>query len=164
MKKNSNKETVRFPFRFSKVLVILAIAAICLCTLGIAISVYRMVRYGVDGFYDVIRYPFLIVICAFAIVLVVALLIKSEYVISEKYLHANFGLIRSKTELKKITAVSIDFEEEKISVYTGEPFFVMLLNKEQAQNFSSAIIRANPDIQVSFSLTENKPQDEDKKE
>ena len=165
MNKNFNKqETKRFPFRFSKTLIILSILALALCALGIAVSVFRIVKYGVDGIYDVIRYPFLIVICVFAILLVVSLLVKSEYVISEKFLHSNFGFIRSKVALKDITAVSVDLQEENISVYTGEPFFVMLLKKEQAQAFSSAIIQANPDIDLSFSLTENKPQDEDKKE
>lgn len=155
---------MRFPFHFSKTLICLSVAALFLCVLGIAVSVWRIVKYGVGGFNDIIRYPFLILICAFAILLVITLLIKSEYVISEKYLHANFGIIKSKTELKSITAVSIDLQEEKICVYTGEPFFVMLLKKEQAQAFSAAIIQANPNIDLTFSLTENKPSDEEPKE
>lgn len=158
------KEVLRFPFRFSKTLKILSIAALFLCVLGVVVSVFRIVKYGVNGFNDFIRYPFLILICVFAIILVVSLLIKSEYVVSEKYLHSNFGLIKSKTELKNVTSVVVDLQEEKVTVYTGEAFFVMLLKKEQAQAFSKAVLDAKPGLELSFSLTENKPQDDEKKE
>lgn len=167
MKRKDRKEVSRFPFKLSKTILILCVAALALCALGTAVSVFRILRYGVNGFYDVIKYPFMIFLCLLAILLIVTLLCKSEYVISEKYLHSNFGLIKSKVELKTITSAVVDLQEEKVTVYTGEEFFVLLLKKKAAQEFAAELLKANPKIDLSYTLSENKPpetKEEDKKE
>lgn len=167
MKRKERKEVSRFPFNLSQTILLLCIAALALCALGVAVSVFRIVRHGVNGFYDIIKYPFMIALCLLAILLIVALLCKSEYVISEKYLHSDFGLIKSKVELKTITSAVVDLQEEKITVYTGEEFFVLLLKKKVAQSFAAELLKANPKIDLSYTLTETKPpepKEEDKKE
>lgn len=163
MKENKEqKKHVTFPFRFTKAMLALSVAALFLCALGGVVSVFRIVKYGVNGFNDFIRYPFLILVCILGILLIVCLLFKSEYVLSDKYLHSNFGLIRSKIELKNVTAIVADLQEEKITVYMGESYFVMLLKKTDAQDFSKAILESNPDIDFSYTMTDDKPNEKDK--
>ncbi|MBQ5926654.1 MAG: hypothetical protein IIX01_01870 [Clostridia bacterium] len=151
-----------FAFRFSKSIVIFSILAILLCIVGVFISVFRLIKEGVDGFYDIIKSPLLIVVCLAGIVVLISLFIKAEYVVDEKYLRSNFGVVRSRVQIAKITALVSDPQSGKVSVYVGEEFFVAILQKGQSEDFAKALLSVNPKIDYSFTLTENKPPEEEK--
>ena len=56
-------------------------AALLVCALGIALSVYNIFKSGLHSFTDFLKYPFLILISIALAVIVVALLIKSQYIV-----------------------------------------------------------------------------------
>lgn len=152
---NNNKKTeaTRFPIRFSKLIIGLCIAAIILCVVAIIISVWRITQFGIHGFTDVIKYPFLIAICVFGIALVISVWIKSEYVVCDKYLSLRYGFIFSKYPIKEITSIVQDTDLKKLSVYFGEQFIVITIQPEWFEKFVRALLAVNPDINYSFTLT-----------
>lgn len=142
-------------------MVLLAVASLLLCAAGIALSVWRIVKGGIQGFNDVLKSPFLIAICLFGIVIVTAMLIRSRYVITQDTLITQFGFIKSKFPVAEFTSVLLDTDSKKLTVYMGEEFFIVTTNPEWNNDFVQALREVKPDVEFSFTLTEGK--DEKKK-
>ena len=156
MKKQSAPHVATFKFRFTPVMRLLAIAVILLCTAGIALSIWRIIAQGIHGFNDALKSPLLIAICAFGITVVVAMLIRSRYVITETALISQFGFIKSKFPIADFTSVTLDTDSHKLTVYMNEAFFVVTTSPEWNNDFVQALRKVKPDIEFSFTLTENK--------
>ena len=153
-KQSAPQEAKYFKFRFTPLMLVLAIAVIILCAAGIALSVWRIVRDGVHGFGDVLKSPFLIAICLFGIVIVAALLIRSRYVVTKDTLITQFGLIKSKFSIQDFTSILLDTDSRKLTVYMGEEFFVITTNPDWNNDLVQALREAKPDLTFSFTLTE----------
>ena len=157
-KKESPKQTTYFRFQFSKAIILCCAAALALCAAAIALSVWRIFKNdGLHSFNDWLKYPFLILISVAGIIIVVALLIKSQYVVDDKNFITQFGLIKSKCALKDITSVLLDTETNKLTVYMGEAFSVISVQKSWNYDFVRALLKGNPDIDYSYTVKENKP-------
>ncbi len=155
MDKKEQPSTVKkFKYQFTKTMYVLAVCVILLCAVGIAISVYRIVKFGLDGFSDFLQSPLLIVICLFCIVLVISLLVKSQYVIDDTHYTTQFGFIKSKYPIKDITALQLDTDTKKLTVFIGEEFSVLSLNEKWQNEFIAAMRAVNPSIDFSFTLAE----------
>ena len=160
-KKNTNKESATFRFTLNKLTVILCIAVLALCVLGIAASVLRIVQNGVNDFSDALKSPFLILICLFCIAVVVSILIRSQYTVDEEYLTTQFGFIKNKISVQELTSVELDTAAQKLTLYSGENFSVVSINKEWNDAFIKALLKANPNIEYTFTLTDNVPPTEE---
>lgn len=102
MKKNSGSESPKyFRFQFTPAVIAMSIAALLVSAAAIGISVYNISKNGIHSFNDVLRYPFLILVSVALAVIVTALLIRSGYLVDDKYFTTQFGLIKSRCELKK---------------------------------------------------------------
>ena len=158
MKKQSAPQEAKFfKFRFTPVMIILAIAVILLCIAGIALSIWRVSVYGIHGLSDALKSPLLIAICIFGLVVVISMLIQSRYVITKEALIVQFGLIKSKFTIADFTSVLLDTDSKKLTVYMGEEFFVVMTNAEWNNDFVQALREVKPEIEFSFTLTEGKP-------
>ncbi|MBQ9728219.1 MAG: hypothetical protein IJV85_01345 [Clostridia bacterium] len=151
-----NTQKSYFKITFSKAIIGICLAIYVLCAAGIAASIYRMVRFGIHGFNDVLKYPFLIAVCVFCIAIVTALLIKSQYIVDEQKLTTQYGFIKSSFEIKKLTSLVYDTDSKKLSVYMGEEFFVLSLPEEQTNDFVQAIRAVKPDVEYSFTVSNKK--------
>lgn len=150
MKKQCNVE--RFHFRFSKLIIILSILAICLCLGGGAISVYRIVKFGIHNLQQALQGPFLVLVCLFGIVVLLSLLIKSEYALSKEYFSSSFGIIKSKVEISKISSILCDYKQNKITLYMGEEFVVLLLVDGDLERFSKTLLELSPTVEIRYQL------------
>ena len=158
MKKNSAPQEAKyFKFRFTPLMVVLAIAVLVLCAAGISISVWRIVSEGIHDFNDVLKSPFLIAIGLFGIVVVVTMLIRSQYVLTKETLTMQFGFIKSKFPVQEFTSVLLDTDSQKLTVYMGEQFFAVTTNPEWNNDFVQALREVKPEIEFSFTLTEGNP-------
>ena len=163
MKQTNKKEgVVTFRFTLNKLTVVLCILVLLLCALGIATSVLRIVKSGVNNFDDALKSPFLILICLFCVAIIVSVLIRSQYTIDGENLITQFGFIKSKLPLNTITSIELDTSEKKLTLYSGENFSVISINKEWNDAFIKALLKANPDIEYTFTLTENVPPTDEK--
>ena len=157
MKKKTTRQNIKtFKMILSKSIYILSVAILIVCVVGIALTVYRAFKFGINGFSDILKYPFLIVIELLCIVLVVALLVKSQYVLDDKELKAQYGLVKNVFPVKSITSILLDTDTKKMTIYMGEEFFVLSLPETDNHDFVQALREKNPNIEYSFTLSENK--------
>ncbi len=156
MKNSSTPVRACFKYQFTKLMIVLAIAVLLLCGVGLGFSVYRIYAYGLRQFSDYLQSPFLIAVCLFCIALVVSMLVKSQYVITSTHYITQFGFIKSKFLIKDITALELDTDTGKLTVFVGEEFSVLSLSPKWSDDFISALRKVNPNIDFSFTLTENK--------
>ena len=158
MKKNNKQqsEIKTFQYKFTSMLLCLCVAVLLLCAAGIGVSIWRIVQYGIQDFNDVIKYPFLIAVCIFCIVFVVCVLCRSQYLVDGEHVVMQFGFIKTKYEIKKITALTFDRDANKLTVRFGEEYAMLAVNPEWNEQFVQAITDINGAIEYSFTLTEIK--------
>lgn len=161
MKKQNEPQSAKyFKYKFTKSMIFLAIAALLLCVVGIAISIYRIAKYRLRELTDYLTSPLLIGICLLCIVVVIALLIRSRYIVTEEHYITQFGLIKSKFPIKDITAVVLDTATNKLTIKVGEQYSVLSLSPEWNHDFVQALRDVNPKIDYSFT-TEESPKKEE---
>ena len=144
-------------------MIAIAIAVLVLCAAGIAVSVYRLVSYGIKEFDDVLQSPLLILVCVFCIVLVISMLAKSQYVVDGKHLITQFGFIKSKFVIKDVTSIVYNTDEKKLTVYMGEQYMVLSMNPDWNDEFVQALRDTNGNIDYSFTLSDGDKKNQKKK-
>ena len=155
MKKHSAPQEAKyFKFKFTPLMLVLAIAILVLFTAGIALSVWRIVQNGVYEVGDLLKSPLLIAICLFGIVVVTAMLIQSRYVVTKDTFITQFGIIKSRFNIQDFTSILLDTDSRKLTVYMGEEFFVVTTDPQWNNDFVQALREVKPDIEFSFTLTE----------
>ncbi len=128
-------------------------------------SVYRIITEGVEDFTKVLQSPFLILICLFCATVIISILVKSEFIVDSGELITRFGFIKSRLNLSTVTSMEHDRGTHKLTVYCGEEYTVLTLKKEWEDDIVHEICSANKEIELSFTMTENKPpKDEGKKD
>lgn len=151
MKQSSNTNNVKtFPILFPVSIILVAVAVLLLCVASIVVSILQIISIGINGFIDVLKYPFMLAISVFCIVLVISILIKSQYVVDDTHFVSQFGLVKSKTEIKTITSIVLNTDTQKLTVYFGEEFTVLSFTKDYNEDFVRALLDVNPKISYSF--------------
>ena len=152
----NTKPIKTFPIQFTKPIIGVAIAILSICITGIAVSLFQIIRFGMTGFNDMLKYPFLLLISVFCIILTVSILAKSKYIIQDGYFISKFGFIQSKVEIKQITSMLWDTDTNKLNVYLGEEFFVVAFAKDWIEDLVRELLKINPDISYSFTSGDEK--------
>ncbi len=160
-KKSAPKQAKYFKYQFTKTMIGLAIAVIVLCGVGIVVSALRIKNQGVRGFSDALKSPFLIAVCVFCIITVISIFAKAQYIVDERCFRTQFGFIKSSVEIKDVTAIVLNTDLKKLTVYLGEQFFVLSVNPNWNEDLVQALRAVNPNIDYSFTLAD-KPSDEQK--
>ena len=155
--KKKNHVIKTFKYRFTTLMITLAIAVLALCLGGIALSIYRLINSPLQGFSDYLKSPLLIVLSAFCIVVVVSLLIKSQYVVTEEYYILQFGFIKNKYPLKDITSILLDSDTQKLTVNMPDGYTVLSLSQSDNDEFVKTVQSINPHVEFSFTLSGNNP-------
>lgn len=150
--KNDLSKTNTYKILFTKTVIILAISVIVLCVASLAVSIYQLTRFGIGGFTDYLKYPFLMLISVFCIVLVISILAKSQYVVTDRYLISQYGFIKSRFDVKKITAITLDTDTNKLTLNIGEQYCMITTAKEWNEELVRALLKINPNIDYSFTL------------
>jgi hypothetical protein len=152
--KNQNSQKEIFKITFTPLIYVLCVVIYLLCGVGAGVSVWRIVRFGILGFNDVLKYPFLIAVCLFCIALITSVLVRSVYVVDDEYFYTQFGFVKSKFAIKDMTSMLLDREKQKLSVYFGEQFLVLSIKEEWRERFVNAILAVNPKVEYGFVLGE----------
>ncbi len=160
-KQSAPQEANVFKFKFTPLMLVLAIVAMLLCAVGIGLSIWRIVKEGIHSFTDVLQSPFLIAISTFGIVLIATLLFRSRYIVTDEHFILQFGLIKNKYAIGQITSLLLDTDTHKLTVYMGEEFFVATTDPTWNNDLVQAVRKVNPDVEFSFTLAESK--DKEKK-
>ena len=133
-------------------MLILLFVALALCAAGLIISIIRIYHQGIHGFLDALRSPLLIAICVFAIAFIISVLVKSQYVVTEKHYISQFGFVKSRFLIKQVTKIELDSDTKKLTVFVGEQYMVLSITPDQNDAFVQAMRNVNKKIDFSFTL------------
>lgn len=154
--KNSPKQAKYFKYQFTKTLIALAVAVLLLSLAGIGVSIYRIIAFGIHGLSQALQSPFLIGICVLCIVIILSILIKSQYAIDDKHYTVQFGIIKSKYLIQDITSIVLNTDTNKLTIYIGEEFSILSLAPKHHDEFIAALREVKPEIEFTFTLTDGK--------
>ncbi|MBE5745397.1 MAG: hypothetical protein E7355_04605 [Clostridiales bacterium] len=160
--KQENPQTNYFKIKFTGLIYALIAGVILLSCASIFVSVWQIAKFGLNEFSDYLKYPLLILISLFCIVVVISMLIKSQYVVDKQYLTSYYGFIKSRFPIQQITEMVLDTDTKKLTIRFNEQFITLNMRFDWREAFIRAILDANPNVDYSFTMAENKPQDENK--
>ena len=164
MKNERSNEKQVFKFTLSMKMILLSILAIILSVAGIIVSSFRIARSGeINGFIEALQSPLLIFVCAACIVIVLSILIKSQYVIDGEHYTTQFGFIKSTFYIKDITALELDSDTKKLTIFIGEQYSVLSLKAEWHDAFIKALRDVNTNIDFTFTLAQGETKKDNKK-
>lgn len=162
--KKPTLETKYFKYKLTPTMIAIAVAVLVLCAAGIGVSAYRIYKsVGSWEFADALKSPLLILICLFCIAIVIAILVKSQYVVTDKYYITQYGFIKSKFFIKDITSMELNTDTHKLTVYCGEQYSVLSLSPEWSEAFVRALLDVKPSITYTFTLADKEPDKKKKK-
>ncbi len=169
-RESSPREPVRYPFKFSPLLIVLTVAGFCLCGACIGFATWRLVRFLGEGdlssFYDWIIFFLLYFVSILFLVIGISMLVKSQYIITDDALITQFGIIRQRYELKKIVSVHLFRGANKLAVYFDDfhtNYIVIVVKESWYDAFIRELTSRNERIAFTFSTAEEEDEIKKKK-
>ncbi len=158
------KPVKTYKFRFSPLMIAVFCIGIVLCAVCFALTSWQFVEFviGVRGdissVWEWIKYILLYFVSVFLSLLLIAMLIRSRYIITERRLITQFGIIFSKYEIKKIRSVCLVSGTKKLNVYFDDfksRFITIVVKEEWYDDFIKTLTSINEKIEFDFTDPEN---------
>ena len=158
------KPVKTYKFRFSPMMIAVFCIGIVLCAVCFALTSWQFVEFviGVRGdissVWEWIKYILLYFVSVFLSLLLIAMLIRSRYIITERRLIMQFGIIFSKYEIKKIRSVCLVSGTKKLNVYFDDfksRFITIVVKEEWYDDFIKTLTSINEKIEFDFTDPEN---------
>ena len=162
------KDQKRYPFRFTPLMLALFWAGLLLSLAGLALTVWRFSAFLMDGVFSAlgwVQYSILFLVAIFLAVLLASFLIRSEYVIGEKYILLRLGLIPVKYPLKELKHIHLFRGSNKLALYfEGEKpaYTAVVIAASQFEDFTQELLSRCPKADFSFSTPEEEEEDKKK--
>lgn len=155
------REDVHFKFKFPVHLLMLAILGLLLCAAAIGYFSWMFADFLQHGdlasVYEWIKFVLIYFASIGLAVFLIAMLIRSQYVLTEKELIMQFGLIKQKFALKTIYSVHLFKGANRLAVYFDDfktKFIIILVKEEWYTEFVRELTARNDHIAFSFSTAE----------
>lgn len=144
-----------YKFKLSGIALIFLIAALCASAGGIALTVYRIGKYGFSTVLLGIQHVVILAACGLLIVLLVSILIRSVYTITDKEIVLWFGIIKSTYKIADIESVHLFTKTNKLVLYfKNERYTVIVVKPEWYNEFTKEILAKNDRIRYDVSVTD----------
>lgn len=159
----------RYPFRFSPAMWVVMGLLVALCAAAIALTTWQFVGFlsgDISSVYEWLKYLLLYLVSGLLSVLLVAMLIRSQYVLTENKLLMRFGFICQSYELKKIFSVHLFRGSGKLAVYFDDfktKYTVIVVKSEWYDDFVKELLARNERIAFTFSTAEEEAEFKRKK-
>ncbi|MDE6274313.1 MAG: hypothetical protein K2L87_04625 [Clostridiales bacterium] len=153
----SNSAIKKYKFQFSALIYAMFGIGLALAGAGIGLTIWRIITQGADGVYQWLQHILILFMSGLFTVIIISMLIKSQYVLYEDKLVLQFGLIRTKYELKKIYSIHLFKGAGKLAVYFDDfkTKYVMVVVKESwYDDFVKTLLDLNPNLGFYFSTAE----------
>ena len=161
MEDNTQKGQVhKFPFRFSPTMLLVLILLLSLCAAGFGLTLWQFLDFlkgDLGSAWEWMKYLLMFLVCGLLFILVVAMLIKSQYLITDGELVLQFGFIRTRYELKKIRSVRHFMGSGRLAVYFDDmknQYSVIVIKESWFDAFVKALKEKNEDIEFDFTSAE----------
>lgn len=155
-----------YKFRYSPLMYALFALLLALCAAGFALTTWRVIANGADDAYTWLQYILLYFVSVFLAVILIAMLIKSQYILTDHDLILQFGLIRNRYEIEKISSVHLFKGANKLAVYFDEyqtKYIVIVVKDSWYDDFVKTLLEKNEKIGFSFSTAEEEEDAKKKK-
>lgn len=163
-------ESVQFKFRFSPLLLSLSVFGLLLAALAVGLFSWQFsdfLRHGdLSSAYSWIKYILIYLVSGLLVVFISAMLIRSRYVITEKELILQFGLIKQKFLLSRVASVHLFKGSNKLAVYFDDfktNYVIIVVKDEWYADFIRELTARNERIAFSFSTAEEEEEIKRKK-
>ena len=159
----------KFPFRFSPLMLTLCIIGLVLAAAGFGVTTWQFVKFlrlDISSVYEWMKFILLYLVSILLGVLLTAMLIKSQYIVDDRRLTLQFGLIRQRYELKKIRSVHHFCGARKLAVYFDDyksKYIMIVVSEAWFAEFADALIARCPHIEVTSSTPEEEEEFKKKK-
>ena len=153
-----------YRFRFSPLMIAVFTLGIALCAACFGLTTWQFVGFvgGTSGditsVWEWIKYLMLYFVSIFLAVLLIAMLIRSRYILTNKQLITQFGVIVSKYEIKKIRSISLLGGSKKLNVYFDDfknHFMTIVVKEEWYDDFIRTLTELNEHIEFDFTSAED---------
>lgn len=158
-----------FPFRFTPLMLALFGVGLVLCGMGFGFTLWRFLNFiqeDISNIYGWIQYVILFFVSLFLAALIISMLLRSRYVLTEKTLVLQFGFIKQKYDLKSVYSVHLFKGLNKLAVYFDDyktKYTVIVVKETWYEEFVKALLERNPKIGFSFSTPEEEEEFKKKK-
>ena len=162
---NDVSGTKKYPFKFTPFMLAVFYVALVLCAAGFGLTTWRFIGFlgdGADSVYQWIQYVILYFVSVFFSAVIVALLIRSQYVLTEDRLILQFGFIKQKYEIKSIYSVHLFKGLNKLADFRTK-YTVIVVKEIWYDDFVKELMRRKPGIGFSFSTPEEEEEMKNKK-
>ena len=150
-----------YKFRLSKLVLALLIAALVASFGGIGFTAYRIYRLGFSTVLLGIQHVVILIACALLIVILVSILIRSCYKITDKEVLLWFGIIKSAYKIADIESVHLFTKTNKLVLYfKNERYTVIVVKPEWYNDFIKELLSKNSKIRYDVSTTDGTEDDD----
>ncbi len=137
----------KYNYKFGKLKTTLSIIVLVLCLVVFIWNLINVITIGAKDSYEVLQYIILFIVAILLPIILVPLLVRSYYAITEDALIVNLGILKNEIKLDTITSITHDVNGKKISVYyENEKFLNIVLNDAWYENFIADLLNSNPKI------------------
>lgn len=150
----------RYPFKFSTLMIVMFVVGLLLCIAGFGLTLWRFLRFLKDdqtSVYGWLQYIILFFVCLFLAALIIAMLIRSQYVITGTHLILQFGFVRQKFQISTIYSVHLFKGLGKLAVYFDDfktKYIIIVIKECYYDDFVQTLIERKPSVGFSFSTAE----------
>lgn len=152
----NNPQNKIFRFRFSPLLLAVMIVGLALCAACIGLTSWQFadfLRGDLTSVYDWLKFFLLYFVSVFLAVLILSMLVRSQYILTEKELVLQFGFVKSRYEIKKIFSARVFKKSNKLTVYFDDfktKYMVIVVREEWYDEFVKELGARNEKIEFDF--------------
>lgn len=149
-------ETKKFPFKFSAMMIGLFVLLLLLCAAAVALTTWQFIgflRVDPASVWEWMKYVLMYIVCLLVLIFTAAMLIKSQYIVTDKELILQFGIIRTKYPLKSVRSVRHFKGSDRLAVYFDDyknKYAIIVVKERWYQDFVRALQERNPSIAFDF--------------
>lgn len=172
MNENNNERDSKtvFRFRFSPLILAVLILGLVLCAVCIAFNSWQLALFLQDEAspttWDWLKFSIFYFVAAFFAVLVISMLIRSRYILTDKDLILQFGIVKSRYEIKKIFSLRLFEKSNKLTVYFDDfktKYMIIVVHEQWYKDFVEALQQRNDRIEFELVCPTDKPDKTDEK-
>ena len=161
-----------YKFSFSPLMITVFSLGIALCAACFALTSWQFaefvggVRGNIASVWEWLKYVLMYFVSIFLAILLIAMLIRSRYIVTEKQLITKFGIIVSKYEIKKIRAIALLGGSKRLNVYFDDfknRFMTIVVREEWYDDFIKTLTSINEHIEFDFTSVEDERDNKKKK-
>lgn len=157
-----------FKFKYSKLTTAFIYIGLALAVAAFGVTLYTVIKGDVfrtnNPVYPIISNSVMFLVSVLLFVILISLIISSNYSVGNNTLTTSFGIIKSKFKIDTIKSVMLDRQTNKLTVhFVNNSFILIAVKPEWYDEFISELIKNNPNIEYTINSKQNSPDDQTKK-